>query len=153
MTCTRYEPFLGQVYEILNDEGINLSQVLDDCQMSYSTVEEYRNFIKPNHHQNPLPDASLDYANIKTRLSTDTDFITEWGEGIKMDWSTAPVEEQQPHVNKVQDTNGTVATSLDSYPGSATNNGMVYTASTVYMDKMTKNKQLMDKIISEQSEI
>jgi hypothetical protein len=149
MTCTRYEPFLGQVYEILNDEGINLSQVLDDCQMSYSTVEEYCNFIKSNRHQNPLESVSLDYNNIKTRLSTDTDFSTEWGEGIKMNWSTAPVEDQQPHVNKIQDTAGTVSTSLNSYPGSATNNGMVYTASTVYMDKMTKNKKLMDSAVSE----
>ena len=38
LNCTRYEPILGQVYQILDDTGFNASIILDDMQMSYSDL-------------------------------------------------------------------------------------------------------------------
>ena len=38
LNCTRYEPILGQVYQILDDTGLNASIILDDMQMSYSDL-------------------------------------------------------------------------------------------------------------------
>ena len=38
LNCTRYEPILGQVYQILDETGLNASIILDDMQMSYSDL-------------------------------------------------------------------------------------------------------------------
>jgi hypothetical protein len=42
LNCTRYEPILGQIYQILDESGFNGSVVLDDMQMSYSNLETYK---------------------------------------------------------------------------------------------------------------
>ena len=42
LNCTRYEPILGQIYEILNESGMNGSAILDDMQMSYSTLNDFK---------------------------------------------------------------------------------------------------------------
>ena len=39
LNCTRYEPILGQIYQILDETGMNGSIVMDDMQMSYSNLE------------------------------------------------------------------------------------------------------------------
>lgn len=38
MACTRYEPILGQIYEILDATGINGSYITDDEHMSYNNA-------------------------------------------------------------------------------------------------------------------
>lgn len=38
LNCTRYEPILGQCYQILDETGLNASIILDDMQMSYSDL-------------------------------------------------------------------------------------------------------------------
>lgn len=43
LSCTRYEPIIGQIYEILDDTGVNGSVMLDQMQMSYMNLEETRN--------------------------------------------------------------------------------------------------------------
>ena len=45
LNCTRYEPILGQIYQILDESGLNGSIILDDMQMSYS---DFHNFKKLN---------------------------------------------------------------------------------------------------------
>ena len=42
LNCTRYEPILGQVYQILDETGYNGSIILDDMQMSYSDLETFK---------------------------------------------------------------------------------------------------------------
>jgi lysophospholipase L1-like esterase len=42
LNCTRYEPILGQIYQILDESGFNGSVILDDMQMSYSNLENYK---------------------------------------------------------------------------------------------------------------
>ena len=43
LCCTRYEPIIGQIYEILDDTGVNGSVMLDNMQMSYMDLEDARN--------------------------------------------------------------------------------------------------------------
>lgn len=148
LTCTRYEPLIGQTYDILNDEGINLSQILDDCQMSYTTMEEYCKFVKPTEHQSILTTTSLNFANIGTRDSNEKDFKDEWSGGLKMDWTLYPVEDQKPHVNKYQNINGDEYSKLASFQDTATNAGAMYTA--MADNRMVANKKMMDEIISKQ---
>lgn len=147
LTCTRYEPLIGQVYDILNDEGINLSQVLDDCQMSYTTMEEYCKFIKPTEHQKILTTKPLEKDSTNSRDPNDKDFSTLWSPGLKMDWTLFPVEDQRPHINKTQNINGDQMSQLESYQGSATNFGSQYFATGVG-DRMTINKNMMDTAIA-----
>lgn len=44
LSCTRYEPIIGQIYEILDDTGLNGSVMLDEMQMSYMNLEDYKAF-------------------------------------------------------------------------------------------------------------
>lgn len=146
LTCTRYEPIIGQVYDILNDEGINLSQVLDDCQMSYTTAEEYCKFITATEHQKILETQKLGKDSTTIRNTKEKDFKELWSQGIKMDWKLFPVEQQRPHVNKIQNINGEQCGTLASYPGSASNFGSMYCASGKG-GRMRVNKDMMDTII------
>ena len=41
LNCTRFEPILGQIYNILDDSGLNGSIILDDMQMSYTDLEGF----------------------------------------------------------------------------------------------------------------
>ena len=43
LTCTRYEPIIGQVYDILDETGFNGSAILDDMQMSYMNLDDMKN--------------------------------------------------------------------------------------------------------------
>lgn len=143
LNCTRYEPILGQVYDIMDENGINLAQVLDDCQMSYASMDEYCDFISGQRHQKPLESVGLDKANVKTRKATDKGF--EWSDGLKTSWKLVPVEDQVPHINKIQDVNGTQYESLASYQNNLTNAGMNYCASG--LTGLLKVKEEMDQVI------
>lgn len=46
LSCTRYEPIVGQIYEILDDTGLNGSVMLDEMQMSYMNLADYKAFNK-----------------------------------------------------------------------------------------------------------
>ncbi len=145
LTCTRFEPLIGQVYDILNDSGINLAQVLDDCQMSYTTPEEYCKFVKSTEHQETLTTKTLDFASVNNRNANEKDFKEDWGEGIKMNWHLYPVEDQKPHINKAQNINGEEFSDLPSAQGLASNGGSMYTASGSG-NRMVYNKGLMDDV-------
>lgn len=160
LNCTRYEPLIGQTYEILNDVGVNLSQILDDCQMSYTTMDEYCNFVDPSKYQKDLETVKLDVANKNIRDINEKDFFETWGNGIAMDWNLVPVEDQSPHISFQEQ-----AQVLDSYYGSALNNGTDYASTAnyseaassaagsisgiAYSNKIVYNKELMDNILEE----
>lgn len=46
MACTRFEPIIGQIYDILDENGINGSAILDDMQMSYMELQDFKNLNK-----------------------------------------------------------------------------------------------------------
>ena len=59
LCCTRYEPIIGQIYDILDETGMNGSALLDDMQMSYMTLDDLRNL-----NQVEKRSSSFDYANV-----------------------------------------------------------------------------------------
>lgn len=119
LNCNRYEPLIGQVYDIYNDYAINLSQVLDDNQMSYTNMNEYVKFTRAQERQIPMEAGNLDSSNVKTRNKAEIDFNDEWGPGLAMDWSLYPVELQRPHTNP--------PTISDLASSNALNSGMALT--------------------------
>ena len=143
LACTRYSPIVGACYEILNDEGLNLSEVLDECQMSYSTPEEYLKFAEPTKRQDPLPDAPLGAASASSRNNADAaeDFASQWtpDTDIIMNWSLTPVEDQRPSINGdyVQ---------LSSNMNTFTNSGMPMAGAIDVSNILTRQKELMDKL-------
>ena len=124
INCTRYEPLIGQVYDILNDAGENLSVVLDDNQMSYTTMDEYYKFRYLEERQTPMESADLMSSDVGERNISEIDLDDMWGPGLAMDWALYPVEMQKPHTNPPVE--GTLASSLGANSGSAlTNSGAV----------------------------
>ena len=124
LNCTRYEPLIGQVYDILTDTGDNLSAILDDNQMSYTTMDEYYKFRNLSERQTPMQSAkTLDAASVQNRNVSEINFDDEWGPGLAMDWSLYPVEMQRPHTNPQVE--GVLASSFGMNNGMAITNGGV----------------------------
>ncbi len=99
LSCTRYEPILGQVYEIMDETGANINVILDDNQMGYTTMQEYIQFTRNEKDYNPVERSLIDMSKLTSRGSDEYDFIDMWDEGFIMNWDLTPVEEQKPHVN------------------------------------------------------
>lgn len=97
LSCTRYEPVLGQVYAILDDTGTNVAQVLDDIQMSYMNMDEYIKLTRTEemHTERELADVSYEATPPKT-------FEEIFEEGFKMDWNATPLENQRPNIAKYE---------------------------------------------------
>lgn len=103
MNCTRYEPILGQVYAILDENATNLSQVLDDIQMAYMTMDEYAKLTRTEemHSErqyaditnNPAEQPKTFYDQNKEKDKTEQEV-----EGFKMDWTETQLETQRPNI-------------------------------------------------------
>ena len=111
LTCTRYEPIVGQIYNIIDESGVNIDSVLDDNHMSYSTMEDYINFTRAEAQPEEQERALLDIENLEERNPDEKDFSEIWDEGFVMDWNLVPVEQQTPHV-RYED--GSTSKTLDS---------------------------------------
>lgn len=59
LCCTRYEPIIGQIYDILDETGMNGSAILDDMQMSYMTLDDFKNLNKVENRV-----SSFSYADV-----------------------------------------------------------------------------------------
>ena len=59
LCCTRYEPIEGQVYAILDETGSNVSQVIDDIQMSYMSLEQYQTLNRNEQMYTEMNNANL----------------------------------------------------------------------------------------------
>lgn len=59
LSCTRYEPIIGQIYDILDETGLNGSAILDDMQMSYMTLDDFKNLNKVENRS-----TLFNYANV-----------------------------------------------------------------------------------------
>lgn len=81
LNCTRYEPILGQVYQILDESGFNGSIILDDMQMSYSDLETFKR-LNIQSEQSP----KYTYINVNDDTLTkkpEKDLIELWKEANK----------------------------------------------------------------------
>lgn len=99
LACTRYEPIIGQVYDIIDETGRSLDIILDDNQMSYATMQDYIKFSRAEEYNEPHEKVLFDLKGLDKRNPDDFDFKDIWDEGFVMDWELVPVEEQTFHVN------------------------------------------------------
>jgi hypothetical protein len=95
-------------YELINEKGANLAQILDDNQMSYSNMHEYAKFVHTGKYSEQLTDYQTGASSVTIRNPEDakSDFDTLYKDkGIKMNWKLVPVEEQKPHIGWRQSIN------------------------------------------------
>lgn len=80
LCCTRYEPIIGQIYDILDETGINGATILDDMQMSYMTLDEFKNLNKVERRS-----TSYQYAKVNEddKDKIPKSLIDEWKEKDK----------------------------------------------------------------------
>lgn len=106
LVCTRFEPIFGQTYEIMNNLGVNVAQVLDDNQMSYMNNEDYIRMSRIEEYQVEHEKASFSLSEVTTAQNQDDQgFDPLWGNGIKVNWNLVPLEEQKCHINWRQSIN------------------------------------------------
>lgn len=74
LSCTRYEPIIGQVYDILDETGFNGATILDDMQMSYMTLNDMKNLNKVNQRS-----TTYKYADTNAEMKNKPkNLIEEW---------------------------------------------------------------------------
>lgn len=93
LSCTRYEPIIGQVYAILDDAGANIAQVLDDMQMSYASIEKYSEFTR-----NEEMHTERDYAKLSEEGEVPKTFEELTDKSFEMDWNYTQLENQRPSI-------------------------------------------------------
>ena len=128
LTCTRYEPIIGQVYDILDETGFNGSAILDDMQMSYMSLDDFKNlndvekrstvynYVNTNKKEKDKPKSLIDEwqeRDKKAKLEEDAKEKDTKGKDAKeeelnklkpsdylfmMDWTEDSVDLQQPDV-------------------------------------------------------
>ena len=108
LTCTRYEPVIGQTYEILDTEyRPTLGLVLDDMQMSYTGMSDEIELSRVEEYHEEKKKASVTMDTIKIRNPMDKDFKDIQKPGYVQNWALTPVESQKPSINWKQDINDT----------------------------------------------
>ena len=121
LTCTRYEPIIGQVYDILDETGFNGSAILDDMQMSYMSLKDMKNlnlvqnrstvywYADTNKEEKKIPDSLIDdwekedkEAYKKKHDKTDEEMknVLPSDYLFMMDWTTQPVDIQAPDIKE-----------------------------------------------------
>ena len=98
LSCTRYEPILGQVYAILDETGMSVSQVLDDMQMSYMSMDDYKKFTRTEE----ICDEK-EFANLKQNGKIPKSFEEinkENKNSFKMDWTKTVLETQKDNITE-----------------------------------------------------
>ena len=110
LNCTRYEPILGQVYQILDETGFNGSIVLDDMQMSYSDLDTYKK-------QNIQSQASPKYNYVSVNDDTLTkkpekDLIELWKDANKQLYLDSLPEETVTNIDVELEESGDNSTKI-----------------------------------------
>lgn len=133
LCCTRYEPIIGQIYEILDDTGVNGSVMLDNMQMSYMDLEEMKNlnrveerstlrdFVNVNREEKEAPKKMLDQweeedkekytKQLKENITDEKELkealekVNQEDYAFKMNWLETDLDLQEPDV-KVYPTEG-----------------------------------------------
>lgn len=78
LSCTRYEPILGQVYDILDDTGMNGSIYLDNMQMGYQNLEDLKNLNRVERRN-----SQYTFANVNKKMNKPKSQIEEWEKADK----------------------------------------------------------------------
>lgn len=78
LSCTRYEPILGQVYDILDDTGMNGTVFLDNMQMGYMNLDDLKNLNRVEKRC-----TSNEYANVNKEMEKPESQIKRWEESDK----------------------------------------------------------------------
>ena len=103
LNCTRYEPIIGKVYDIIDENAHNVSIMYDDNQKSYRTMEEYFDLIRTERmHENPDQEiGKLDLENVDEKPEDFETFDEIWKDrsDFKMNWCDTSIESQRPHIN------------------------------------------------------
>lgn len=106
LTCTRFEPLIGQTYEILDKEIRKpLNLVLDNLQMSYQGMANEIDGDRIDSFHNAPKKAVQNMSSIKIRDALERDFSQIQKPGYVQDWKLTPVETQKPSINWKQDIN------------------------------------------------
>ena len=149
LTCTKFEPIVGQVYEIMNDLGVGVAQVLDDNQMSYMNNQEYIDMSRIENFQNSPKKANFDLSKVLyPQNGEELGFKPQYGAGIVMNWNLVPVEQQKPHINWRQSINddGSSLGKLASWQGNEGSMGKNFTnvgASNALTNAYVNNQKAM----------
>lgn len=126
LSCTRYEPVIGQIYEILDDTGVNGSAILDQMQMSYMDLEQYKalnrveernirqKFAYVHTNETDTPDLIFDewekedkekyLANLKSKITDETEYkkateeLKQEDYAFRMNWFEQDLDLQEPDV-------------------------------------------------------
>lgn len=73
LSCTRYEPILGQIYDILDDTGMNGSVYLDNMQMAYMELEDLKNLNRTERRN-----TQNKYANVNKEIDKPESQFEAW---------------------------------------------------------------------------
>lgn len=100
LVCTRYEPIIGQVYDILDQEGSNLALAYDDLRLSYQTSDGYKNTSIIEEYADKTKKTSFKPEDASKKDETEKDILDVWSEdkGLEFDWRDVYLEHQFPHV-------------------------------------------------------
>lgn len=98
LNCTRYEPIIGKVYEIEDETGRSLENILDDNQMAYKSMDDEIKATRTEEAAEKEKTVHFELDKLTERNENEKDFKDMWDEGFKMDWNLVPVEKQSPHV-------------------------------------------------------
>ena len=123
LCCTRFEPIIGQCYEIMNDLGANVAAIMDDNQMAYCNMDDYVKLSRIEKFIEKKDAAKFDLGLVLSRnIKTDPEFksggLVPWGKGLAMQWKPVAKEEQRCHINWRQSINddGSSLGRLDTFP-------------------------------------
>lgn len=99
LNCSRFEPIIGQTYEILNEEMyLNLGPILDDNQMARMSMKNYIDLVSVDKMHSEASDAFTDMNKITSKNSTLKSFEEVWDKGKSMDWKSDSLELEVPDV-------------------------------------------------------
>lgn len=154
LSCSRFEPIIGQRYDVLNEIGTSLASIEDDIQCGYMNMEDYINFVRVEKMHDKKGDYQLNYKNTEKRNENERPFSEQWDAGVKMSWKMTPVEQQKPQINWRQNINmdDKSPEKLDSYPlkngpAQGANPGCTLTGGD-YKDSIDKHKIFMDEVLA-----
>lgn len=126
LTCTRYEPIIGQVYDILDETGFNGSAILDDMQMSYMSLNDMKNL-------NKVENRSTVYWYADTNKKEDvipTSLIDEWKKA-----------DREAYLKKIEEEGGEIKTEGDSDSGKKDENYGVMPIDNTETDTETNTEE------------
>lgn len=98
LNCTRYEPIIGQIYDVISDPTQNTNIVLDNTQASYSDINKHEELsrIEKMHDESEKATKFTDIGDPPVTVKE------EWPESFVMNWTETPVTSQSPKISSYQ---------------------------------------------------